>query len=149
MPDDGSGPGLLGADLGGDGAALTALHVPPGERYVSMDGQEVYPPGDPRPGGVVLGSPRRSRRAVADDVDLFVPHQANARIIEATAGDSGIPAERVVVDVDRYGNTSAASVPIALGRGRRRRAAQRRHPRAAAGIGAGMAWASLYLRWGS
>jgi 3-oxoacyl-[acyl-carrier-protein] synthase III len=50
----------------------------------------------------------------AADVDLMIPHQANIRIIEATAKHAGIPMEKVFVNVDRYGNTSAASIPIAL-----------------------------------
>jgi 3-oxoacyl-[acyl-carrier-protein] synthase-3 len=148
-PDFGNGPGLLGADLGGDGNALTALYVPPGEAYVSMDGQEVF---------------RRATRALVtscssaldaagakgpDDVDLFVPHQANARIIDATARRLHIPPERVVIDVDRYGNTSAASVPIALAEADDDGRLKDGSRVLLAGIGAGMAWASLYVRWGT
>jgi 3-oxoacyl-[acyl-carrier-protein] synthase-3 len=56
------------------------------------------------------------RRAslTSDDVDILIPHQANIRIIEATAKHAGIPMDKVYVNVDRYGNTSAASIPIAL-----------------------------------
>ncbi len=144
-----AGPGLLGADLGGDGTALTALHVPPGEAYVSMDGQEVYR----RATRALVASCSSALRAAGatgpDDVDLFVPHQANARIIEATARRLRIPPERVVVDVDRYGNTSAASVPIALADADADGRLTDGSRVLLAGIGAGMAWASLYLRWGA
>ena len=141
------GPGLLGADLGGDGTALTALHVPPGEQYVSMDGQEIYRRATR---GLVDSCSRAlvAARSTPDDVDLFVPHQANARIIEATARRLHIPAERVVVDVDRYGNTSAASVPIALADADDDGRLSDGSTVLMAGIGAGMAWASLYVRWG-
>jgi 3-oxoacyl-[acyl-carrier-protein] synthase-3 len=146
--ESGEGPGLLGADLGGDGGALSALHVPHGERYVSMDGQEVYR----RATRALVTSCSAAMSAASasgpDDVDLFVPHQANARIIEAAARRLHIPAERVVVNVARYGNTSAASVPIALAEA----ADEGRLPDGSrvllAGIGAGMAWASLFVRWG-
>ena len=53
-------------------------------------------------------------RLTGDDIDLLIPHQANVRIIEATAKHSEIPMEKVYVNVDRYGNTSSASIPIAL-----------------------------------
>jgi 3-oxoacyl-[acyl-carrier-protein] synthase-3 len=80
----------------------------------------------------------------AADIDVFVPHQANRRIIDAAGDRLGIPSERTFVNVDRYGNTSAASVPIAL--------AEADIPDGAvvlvSGFGAGMTWASAVLRWG-
>ena len=76
------------------------------------------------PGGVPARGPRRRRlgqarrssapASTADDVAWFVPHQANLRIIEAAAQRLGIPPERTLVNIDRYGNTSAASIPLAL-----------------------------------
>lgn len=146
--DPGTGPGLLGADLGGDGTAVSALHVPPGERFVAMDGQEVYR----RATRALVASCSNALDAAGarapDDVDLFVPHQANARIIDATARRLGIAAASVVVDVDRYGNTSAASVPIALADATDDGRLHDGTRVLLAGIGAGMAWASLFLRWG-
>ena len=82
------------------------------------------------------------------DVDLFVPHQANARIIALAADRLGIPEERTMVNVDRYGNTSAASVPLALAEAAE---AGRLHDGDVvllSGFGAGMTWASAVLRWG-
>ena len=79
-----------------------------------MNGKEVYR------FAVSKAPPRASRQAVQqaglsmDEIDLFVPHQANVRIILSAAGALGIPLERTFVNVDRYGNTSAASIPIAL-----------------------------------
>jgi 3-oxoacyl-[acyl-carrier-protein] synthase-3 len=84
----------------------------------------------------------------SDEVDLFVPHQANARIISAAAQRLGIPEERCVVTIDRYGNTSSASVPLALCDaldGGRLRAGDRV---LLSGFGGGMTWASAVLRWG-
>jgi 3-oxoacyl-[acyl-carrier-protein] synthase-3 len=83
-----------------------------------------------------------------DDVDWFVPHQANARIVTAAANRLKIPAERCIVNIDRYGNTSAASIPIALTDA----AADGRLGDGdivlACGFGAGMTWSSAVLRWG-
>ena len=79
---------------------------------------------------------------------MFVPHQANARIVAAAADRLGIPAERTVVNIDRYGNTSAASVPIALSEAVD---ADRVHAGdlvLLSGFGAGMTWGSAVLRWG-
>jgi 3-oxoacyl-[acyl-carrier-protein] synthase III len=120
-------PGLVACDLVGDPGGIDLLVVPAGgsalpptadtvarrEHYLLMDGREVF---------------RRAVRAVAasidrtlaragcnaDDVAWFVPHQANARIVEAVLPRVGIPPERTVSNVDRFGNTSAASIPLAL-----------------------------------
>ena len=90
----------------------------------------------------------RSRLGVgADAVALFIPHQANVRIIDAAAAKLGLPPERTFVNIDRYGNTSAASVPIALAEAAE---AGRLHPGdlvLLTGFGAGMSWASALLRW--
>jgi 3-oxoacyl-[acyl-carrier-protein] synthase III len=83
----------------------------------------------------------------ADDVDLLIPHQANARIMNAVAQRLGIDATRAVVDVAEVGNTSAASIPIALDRAWR---AGRVRPGALVlltSFGAGLAWGANLLRW--
>jgi 3-oxoacyl-[acyl-carrier-protein] synthase-3 len=138
------GDGLLAWDLGCDGSAARLLEIPPDDQYLRMEGREVF---------------RRAVRVVVDssvkvlaeagvdaaDVDWFVPHQANRRIIDAAASRLAIPAERTVVNVDRYGNTSAASIPLAL-------ADTPVKPGdlvLMSGFGAGMTWASALVRWGS
>jgi 3-oxoacyl-[acyl-carrier-protein] synthase-3 len=81
--------------------------------FIRMNGREVFK-------HAVRSMSEAATRALDDakltsaDIDLMIPHQANIRIIEATAKHAGIPMEKVYVNVDRYGNTSAASVPIAL-----------------------------------
>ena len=83
----------------------------------------------------------------ADEIDLFVPHQANARIIEAASQRLGIPSDRCVVTIDRYGNTSSASIPLALADALE---TDRLRPGALvllSGFGGGMTWASAVLRW--
>ncbi|MCH9015378.1 MAG: ketoacyl-ACP synthase III [Gemmatimonadetes bacterium] len=82
-----------------------------------------------------------------DDVDLMIPHQANIRIIESTAKHSGIPMERVMVNVDRYGNTSAASIPIALEEALAEGRVGKGSVILLAAFGGGFTWASMVLRW--
>lgn len=156
-----SGAGLLASDLGCDGSAAGLLEVPAGgsrlptspetiasgDHYIKMVGREVF---------------RRAVRAVvesagatleragvgASDLDWFVPHQANARIIEAAANRLGIPEERTLVNIDRYGNTSSASVPIALFEAVEDGRIHDGDLVLLSGFGAGMTWASALLRWG-
>ncbi|HUC36917.1 MAG TPA: beta-ketoacyl-ACP synthase III [Acidimicrobiales bacterium] len=141
------GPGqLLAWDLGADGSLRSLLSCDHGG-YLYMNGREIF---RHAVHAVVSSSQKALRRAglSVSDVDLFVPHQANARIISAAGQRLGIPPERWVVTIDRYGNTSSASIPLALAdaldTGRLR-------PGGIAllsGFGGGMTWASAVLRWG-
>jgi 3-oxoacyl-[acyl-carrier-protein] synthase-3 len=138
--------GLLGWDAGTDGSLRPYLEIPAGGRYIHMDGGEVFR----RAVRVLVDSAAAAceRGGVAPaDVDVFVPHQANIRIIDAAGKRLGIPPERTVVNIDRWGNTSAASIAIALAEAD---AAGRLHPGDTvllSGFGAGMTWASALLRW--
>ena len=82
-----------------------------------------------------------------EDVDLLIPHQANIRIIEATAKHAHIPMEKVYVNVDRYGNTSAASIPIALDEAVRDRVVKEGSLVLLVAFGGGFTWASVLVRW--
>jgi 3-oxoacyl-[acyl-carrier-protein] synthase-3 len=155
------GPGVLGWDLGSDGTGYSLLEVSAGGsarptsaetvadggHWVHMDGPELF---------------RRAVRVMADsgdaalakvglspaDVDLFVPHQANVRIIDACASRLGIATDRVAVNVDRYGNTSAASVALALTEAAEAGRLHEGDIVLLGGIGAGLVWASVVIRWG-
>jgi len=154
-------PGLLAWDLGCDGSAAeliqlraggsrlptSAATVAAGEHWVRMDGAEVFR----RAVRLVVASASATleRAGVgAERVDLFVPHQANARIIAAAAQRLGLGPERVAVNIDRYGNTSAASVPLALAEAADAGRLRDGDIVLLTAIGAGMAWASALLRWG-
>ncbi len=138
------GHGVLGFDLGCDGAAAGILDVPPGEEYVHMDGKEVFR----RAVRACIQSAENAleRAGVSSrEIDVFVPHQANTRIIDAIVDRIAMPKARVIRNLDRYGNTSAASIPIAL---------HESEPNdgdlvLVCGFGAGMTWASAVLRWGT
>ena len=141
------GYGLESWDLGCDGSASHILAVPPGERFIQMEGQEVFR----RAVRAVIASAGNALRAAGRnpaDVDLFVPHQANARIISMAATQLGIPAAKTMVNLERYGNTSAASVPIALAEAAEDGRLVDGDVVLLSGFGAGMAWASAVLRWG-
>jgi 3-oxoacyl-[acyl-carrier-protein] synthase III len=154
-------PGLLAWDLGCDGSAAdliqmrgggsrlpaSAATVAAGEHVVRMDGAEVFRRAVRQMAASAAATLERAS-VNTEDVDLFVPHQANARIMGAVAQRLGFGAERVAVNIERYGNTSAASVPLALAEAAE---AGRLHEGSlvlSTAIGAGMAWASALLRWG-
>lgn len=142
-PGDGA---LLGWDAGTDGSLRPLLEIPRGGRFITMDGGEVFR----KAVRIVVDSCTAAcERAGVDPsaVDVFVPHQANIRIVDAAAGRLGIPGERIVTNLDRWGNTSAASIAIALAEAD---AAGRLRPGdhvLVSGFGAGMTWASALLRW--
>lgn len=153
-------PGLLAWDLGCDGSAASLLEIPAGgsrrpasaatvaagEHYLRMEGREVFR----RAVRAVVGSARTClgrAQAAPSDVDLFVPHQANARIVAAAGARLGIPPERTVVNLDRYGNTSAASIPLALAEAADAGRMADGDLVLLSGFGAGMSWASTLLRW--
>ncbi|HSR24892.1 MAG TPA: beta-ketoacyl-ACP synthase III [Candidatus Eisenbacteria bacterium] len=82
-----------------------------------------------------------------DDIDLWVPHQANRRIIEAAAQRVGLPMERVMVNIDRFGNTSTATIPLALDDALRQGRLHRGDNVLIAGFGSGLTWAACLLEW--
>ena len=82
-----------------------------------------------------------------DDVDVYVPHQANVRIIEHARKKLGIPEEKVVIDVDRFGNTSSGSIPLALADAREDGRLQAGKLVLMTGMGAGLTWGSGLIEW--
>ncbi|MGH9086791.1 MAG: beta-ketoacyl-ACP synthase III [Acidimicrobiales bacterium] len=136
---------VAGYDLGADGRLGDLIQQDHGGT-VAMDGHEVFR----RAVRATVGSAQRAldRASVTTDgVALFVPHQANLRIIDAVAGRLGIEPGRTMVVLDRTGNTSSASIPLALAEAAD---AGRLHPGdlvLLSGFGAGMTWASAVLRW--
>jgi 3-oxoacyl-[acyl-carrier-protein] synthase-3 len=149
-PARGGGPagdaGLLAWELGCDGSLAALLEVPAHAAFMRMDGKEVFR----RAVRVVVESAAAAldKSGLApSDVNVFVPHQANARIVSAAADRLGIPAERTVVNIDRYGNTSAGSIPIALTEAIEAGRVHAGDIVLLSGFGAGMTWGSAVLRW--
>jgi 3-oxoacyl-[acyl-carrier-protein] synthase III len=137
---------LLSWDLGANGALRHLLKCDHGG-YLYMNGKEIF---RHAVHAVVSSSEAALSRAglTAADVDLFVPHQANARIITAASQRLGIPEDRCVVTIDRYGNTSSASIPLALADALETGQLQPGALVLLSGFGGGMTWASAVLRWG-
>ncbi|HQT26379.1 MAG TPA: 3-oxoacyl-[acyl-carrier-protein] synthase III C-terminal domain-containing protein, partial [Burkholderiales bacterium] len=89
----------------------------------------------------------RANGMTPSDIDWLVPHQANIRIIEATAKKLALDMERVVVTVDRHGNTSAASIPLALDQAAREGKFRKGDTLLLEGVGGGITWGAILLKW--
>jgi 3-oxoacyl-[acyl-carrier-protein] synthase-3 len=143
---DGSGGDLLIQPAGGSAQPATAETVAAGGHFLQMDGRQVF-----RFATRVMPEATRQvlRRAgvEVEDVTLFVPHQANDRILQAAAKGLGVPAERMYSNVARYGNTSAASIPIALCEAIEGNLVKRDDVVVCVGFGAGLTWAATAIRW--
>jgi 3-oxoacyl-[acyl-carrier-protein] synthase III len=144
---DGSGGELLIVRAGGSRAPASYDTVSNGEHYLWMNGREVFRFATTIMPKATEAVVRRAGWQLAD-LALVIPHQANIRIIESSIKRLGLPPERFFVNVDRYGNTSAASIPIALCEA----VAQGRvHPGdklVLVGFGAGLTWAAAAVEWG-
>jgi 3-oxoacyl-[acyl-carrier-protein] synthase III len=113
MTTEPQGAYMIWLPAGGAKSPPSAATIERGEHYIRMEGRETYRFATRTLASTALESIRRSGLDPAD-IDLFIPHQANIRIIEAVAKGLNLPMDRMYVNLDRYGNTSAASVPIAL-----------------------------------
>ncbi len=141
------GPGqLLGWDLDADGSALSILTAEVGG-FIEMEGKEVYR----RAVRLMVDSAEKSfahAGVTADDIKLIVPHQANIRIIQAACDRLGIPIERAAVVIQRTGNTSSATIPLALADALDNGRVEQGDLILLVGFGGGMTAASCVLRWG-
>lgn len=143
--------GILSTDLNSDGTYRDILYVDGGVStgttgYLRMQGKEVF-----RHAIEKLAQTAHTALdkigLTGDDVDWIVPHQANLRIIKGTAQRMGVPMDRVVVTVQDHGNTSAASIPLALSVGKERGQIKQGDLVVTEAIGGGLAWGSVVLRW--
>jgi 3-oxoacyl-[acyl-carrier-protein] synthase III len=133
-------------ELHADGAQLRLLYAEVDERKIRMEGREVYRHAVARMTQATATALERAGLAVAD-VDLFVAHQANARIIEAVAARLGLPRERMALNVDRVANTSSASIPVALAQAERDGLLLPGMTVALAAFGAGFVWGAGVVSW--
>jgi 3-oxoacyl-[acyl-carrier-protein] synthase-3 len=146
--------GFLGFELGADGGGGEFLWLPGSgsrifensDKYVKMHGREVFKFAT----RVLVSSAEKvlaeCGRSI-DEVDVYVPHQANVRIIDHAARKLGIPQDRVVVNVDRYGNTSSGSIPLALADADADGRLQPGSLVLMTGMGAGLTWGSGLIEW--
>ncbi|MBP2642184.1 MAG: fabHA [Firmicutes bacterium] len=156
-----NGYGILAADLGADGTGGDFLKMPAGGsriaaskeslenglHYLQMAGNEVF-----KFAVKVMGESAVKSLSAAgltsEEVDLLIPHQANIRIIQSAAKRLKLSMEKVAVNVDKYGNTSAASIPLALREAIDEGRVKDGDTLVLVGFGAGLTWASCVLKWG-
>jgi 3-oxoacyl-[acyl-carrier-protein] synthase-3 len=144
---DGAGADAVIVPAGGSRRPASAATVAAREHYVKMNGAEVFKFSKrivPQVAREVLGLAGIG----IEDVRLFVPHQANARILLAAARRLGLPREQLSLNIEEYGNTSAASIPIALAEPALQGRLAPGDRVLVAGFGAGLAWGAALLRWG-
>jgi 3-oxoacyl-[acyl-carrier-protein] synthase-3 len=155
-----NGRGILSTFIRSDGKLAPLLYRPGGgacdpisdkvvrerSHFIKMAGREVFK-------AAVLAMSQACDEALSragvtsDQIDLLVPHQANIRIIEATAKHAGIPMEKVMVNVDRYGNTSSASIPLAIDQAITEGRIKPGSLLLLVAFGAGFTWGSVVVRW--
>jgi len=145
---DGSGGMELYLAAGGSRKPATSETVAAGEHFARMNGREVFKFAT----RVLVSSANELLDEVGltvDDVDLYIPHQANIRIINHATEKLGFPVEKVVVNVDRFGNTSSGSIPLALADAQRDGRLQKGQIVLMTGMGAGLTWGSGVMEWTS
>lgn len=154
------GYGILGVELGADGSGGEFLSVPASGslhpatlqtienklHYIHMNGNEVFKFAIKIMGEAALKS-LQAAGLNSSDIDCLIPHQANIRIIKSAAKRLDLPMDKVVVNVDKYGNTSAASIPIALSEAVEAGRVKKGDVVVLVGFGAGLTWASCVMKW--
>jgi 3-oxoacyl-[acyl-carrier-protein] synthase-3 len=146
MRSDGTLADLLQRPRGGSACPVTPEIIESGDYYIQMQGREVFK-------NAVRSMADATDRALdgaklsASDIDLLIPHQANIRIIEATAKHVNMSMDKVFVNVDRYGNTSAASIPMALSEAVQQGRVKEGSTVMFVAFGAGFTWGSMVVRF--
>ena len=143
---DGDLAGLLFTPGGGSADPISQKVVDERSHYIQMAGREVFK-------AAVRAMTRACDEALekagvcAEQIDLLIPHQANLRIIESTAKHANIPMSKVMVNVDKFGNTSAASIPLALGQAIEEGRVKPGKLLLMVTFGAGFTWGAVVARW--
>jgi len=143
--------GILSVDLNSDGRHRDILYVDGGVSthttgHLRMQGKEVFRHAVEKL-AITAQAAMDQAGVTTDDIDWVVPHQANLRIINGTAKKMGISTERVVITVQDHGNTSAASIPLALSVAKANGQLKENHLVVTEAIGGGLAWGAVVLRW--
>jgi 3-oxoacyl-[acyl-carrier-protein] synthase-3 len=143
---DGSRPEVLRVPAGGSRNPATALALEAGEQYIYMEGREVFKFAVTK---MIEATDTALRKAKLDksDVDWLIPHQANKRIIDSAAKYLQMPEEKVIINIQEYGNTSAASIPIALSEAVADGKIKDGDVIVFVGFGGGLSWGAVTWRW--
>jgi 3-oxoacyl-[acyl-carrier-protein] synthase-3 len=152
--------GILGTDLGADGEFVDNLYIPAGgsrtpasaesvgrrDHCIRMNGREVFKSAV-RVMETVAREMMEQHKLTPDQISLVIPHQANIRIIEALAANLEMPMEKFLVNLDRYGNTSSATIPLALDEARRGGRIKPGDITLLVAFGAGLTYGATLIRW--
>lgn len=147
MGADGGGGDLLIIPAGGSKQPITPEVIERHDQYIKMEGAEVFKFAVRMMGDASIEAIARAGMLLRD-IDMLVPHQANRRIIEATAKRLDMPMEKVWVNIERYGNTSAATIPISLSEMDEQGLLTDGDNLLLTAFGGGLTWASAVVRWG-
>jgi 3-oxoacyl-[acyl-carrier-protein] synthase-3 len=143
---EGAGGSLLKLEAGGSRLPASAETVQDGKHFIYMNGREVF-----KFAVRVMGSATeevlRKAGKTKEDIDLFVPHQANIRIIQSAMNRLDLPEDRCVINVDKYANTSAASIPLALVEAAQQGRIKEGDTVLLVGFGGGLTWGASVLVW--
>lgn len=151
---------ILSSKLAADGSEADVLIMPGGGaknpaslesvqqrlHYIQFRGKEVFKLAINNITNLILETARENELTL-DDIDLIIPHQSNLRIIEATMEKLGLPMEKAFVNIDKYGNTSSASVPIAIDEARKEGRLRKGNIVMLVAFGGGLTWGSSVIRW--
>ncbi|MBC5816236.1 MAG: ketoacyl-ACP synthase III [Candidatus Eremiobacteraeota bacterium] len=143
---DGSRPEILRVQAGGSRYALDPLRYDMGEQFIYMEGREVFKFAVTK---MIDATETALSKAnlTHSDLDFLIPHQANKRIIDAAAKYLDMPSEKVLINIHEYGNTSAASIPIALSEAVRSKKIKAGDIIVFVGFGGGLSWGAVTWRW--
>ncbi len=143
---DGSGGQFLNMKAGG--SAMPASHETVDQKlhYVYQDGGSVFKYAVKGMANI-SGDVAERNNLSSDDIALFIPHQANKRIIDAAGRRLGVPKEKVLVNIDKYANTTAATIPIALAEAVEKKMLKKHDNVILSAFGAGFTWGATYLKW--
>ncbi len=143
---DGSNPSMLNVPAGGSEVPATVESVTSRQHFLKMNGREVFKFAS-RIMTQASWEILKRHNLTADDVDLIIPHQANIRIIESACKSMRVPIEKFFINLDRYGNTSSASVPLALDEAYRAGQIQPGQLVLLVAFGAGLTWGAALVKW--
>ncbi len=143
---DGSGADMMMLPGGGSLNPPSHEMIDQGLNYIKLNGRAVYKNAISKIVMLVNESLERCH-LTRDDINLIIPHQMNARIIESAAKHLDIPMEKLFINIDRYGNTSAATIPIAIDEAKKEGRLRRGDLVVLVAFGGGMTWASALMRW--
>lgn len=143
---DGSGRDLLKIPAGGSRSPSSKITVENKQHAIQMAGNEVFKFAVKIMGEAAIEALDKAGLS-KEDVDLLVPHQANTRIIEAAARRLGLPQEKVVINLDKYGNMSSSSIPVALDEATNKGLLKKGDLIVLVGFGAGLTWGACVMKW--